>query len=409
MKKTLGNLLLIAGVIVSSLAAGESQRVSRAAPVDGDLVGEVLHTPVTSSLEEQQPELRVLLDRTLASGHELVAEDVDWLASCGVDEVLILRRARDSQTLPVDEGAVGKVLAEPVVLGQEVDQIPAGRLITADFVERIEQAGLSEVAVNVALPDGQGGLRREELRWSFAEGAENPEEVELVGNKLSEAISLPVQLRQASYVDAEVLERLRASQVEEISVKIPRSWTWQSWGSRWVFVIGIAITVLGVLLKRARPDAQELEAGALEVARLGELLSELEGAVELLAGRIEKLDAEAIHHEVDPLLLGPVYAIANGRESIRGAHGGRVFAAVMDAFARGERKLNRAWSAAVDGHAPEARVSLMAALPALREAREALPGTQAPRPAGFDSAERGAPLPPDVPLAGGRDPWDDET
>lgn len=408
MKKTIGNLLLIAGVIVSSLAAGESQRVSRAAPVDADLVGQALHRPISSNFEELDPGALVLLDRTLESGHVLVAEDVEWLRELGLEEVLILRRALDAETVGL-EAAVGRVLAEPVVLADEHEKIPPGRLFTAEFVERLEGSELTEIAINAAVADEEGKTRRQELVWSFEEGAENPEGVELVGNNLREEISLPVQLRPASYVDEKVVERLRASGITELAVKIPRTWTWLGWGSRWVFAIGIGITVLGVLLKRARPDAEELEAGAMQVARLGELLSELEGSVERLAGRVEKLDAETIHHEVDPLLVGPVYAIANGRESIRGAHGGRVFAAVMDAFARGERKLNRAWSAAVDGHAPEARVSVVAALPALREAREALPGTRPPGPRGFDIEDSDMPLPPDVPLAGGSDPWGQET
>ncbi len=74
----------------------------------------------------------------------------------------------------------------------------------------------------------------------------------------------------------------------------------------------------------------------------------------------------------------------------------------------GERKLNRAWSAAVDGHAEESRASLTAALPALREAREALPGTRPPAPSGFDTSAHESPLPPDVPLASGERHWSEE-
>jgi hypothetical protein len=409
MKKTLGNLALVGGVIVSSLAAGESQRVSRAAGVDGELVGAVLHTPVSSHFEEEQPEALVVQDRTLEAGRVLSAADVEWLRSLGQEEVLVRRRAQTARVVAVDQDAIGGVLSEAMVLPKEFEEIRPGRLITAGFAARLEASELSQVAINTEVARADGSKHREELLWPLAPGAEPPPGVSLVGSNLRETISLPVQLRESSYVDARILERLRASEIGEISIKIPRTWTWQGWASRWIFVIGIAITIGGVLLKRARPDVEELEAGALQVAHLGQLLSELEGAVERLTGRVEKMDAEAIHHAVDPLLIGPVYEIAEGRESIRGAHGGRVYASVMDAFARGERKLNRAWSAAVDGHAPEARTSLVAALPALREAREALPGTRAPGPRGFEDNDPALPLPPDVPLAGASDPWGDDS
>lgn len=409
MKKTIGNLALVAGVIVSSLAAGESQRVSRAAAVSPELVGQVLHTAVKTEYETEQPDALLVIDRGIEAGTVLTDEHVSWLSLSGFDQVLVLRRAKDAETVPVGEEALGKVLATPVTLTAEPEQIPMGRQITAGFVERMVQAGLSAVTVSTEVRAAEMPPERRELRWNLLDEGANPGGSSLVGSTLREEISLPFQLRTASYVDPSILERLEASGVSEVSVKIPRTWTWQDWGSRWWFAIGIGITVLGIALKRARPDAQAIEAGALQVAHLGQLICELEGRLESLVSRSEELDADTIHREVDPLLAGPVYAIADGRESIRSAHGARVFAAVMDAFARGERKLNRAWSAAVDGHGPEARASLAAALPALREAREALPGTRPPGPAGFDDEPGGAPLPPDVPLTPGGDPWSHET
>jgi hypothetical protein len=143
------------------------------------------------------------------------------------------------------------------------------------------------------------------------------------------------------------------------------------------------------------------------VARIAEALVGLEADVERLVLNNQDLDPKALHAGIDPLLGGSVYLIAEGRNVIRQAHGSKVFVAVMDAFARGERKLNRAWSAAVDGHAEESRNSLAAGLPAIREAREAMPGTHPPTPIGFESESLDVPLPPDVPL-GGTAHWADE-
>jgi len=408
MKKSLGNLALLAGVIVSSLAAAEGQRVSRTAPVDRELIGQVLHTTIASTKPEDENFVR--LDRTLEAGSVLDEEMLRWLESEGLEEVLVLRHPVSTETLSVDEELVGRVLAAPVVLGAELEEIRAGRQISPAFVDRLEAAGLESVRVQLKEVDPESGsVQRREVDWDLGEGRN----AELLGQVLRESVELPVQLKASSYVDDALLERLRASDLEEIEVKIPRSWSWRGWEWRWIFVIGIGLTLGGVFLKRTRLDAGALAQEQSEVARLAEALQELEARVEELATRADELDAEAIHEAVDALLLGPVYTLAEGRNSIRNAHGGRVFATVMDDFARAERRLNRAWSAAVDGYVDEARNSLRIALPSLREARESLPGTRPPRPSGFAS-ETEQPLPPDVPLPGGgnlpgrEDDWIDQ-
>ena len=405
MKKLLGDLLLVGGVIVASLAAGESRRVSRPAPVDAALIGEVLHTAARTSYEERDPGLLLLQDRELPAGVELGPADVEWLRLHGFEEVLVLRRRVTTETLPVDETLVGRVLATPVVLSEETEEIRPGRQISPSFVQRLEASGVNDaISIVATIANEEGTTHREKVAWSLVDPAANPAGVTLLGSNLAQAVELPVQLAAESYVDAEVLARLRASGVGEVEVKIPNVFRWQDWGLRWLFVAGVAITLGGVLLKRSRPDVAELEEGRKQVSRLGGTLSQLEGDVERLVGKADTLDAAALHAAIDPLLLGPVYDVAEGRETIRQGHGQRVFTLVMDPFARGERNLNRAWSAAVDGHAPEARASLVAALPSLREAREALPGAPPPAPAGFEDLDPGQPLPPDVPLAGG-DPW----
>lgn len=413
MKKSLGNLALVAGVIISSLAAGEAQRVSRSAAVDEQLVGQVLHTTVASNYAEEFPDTHVWLDRSIESGKTLTAEDVSWLNSLGLEEILVLRRATSVETLST-EAALGRVFAEAVVLSAEMEEIKAGRKISTGFVTRLQASGLTEILARVRVPDPENpeATIQEELTWSLAEPESNPEGVSLLEGVLREVVSLPVQLKADSYIDAGVLERLSASGIEEVSVKIPRQWTWQGWGARWIFMIGIGITLLGVLLKRSKPDAGAIEEEQMAVARVAESLQQLESTIAAMTVRVDSMNSAAIHRELDPILLGPVYAIAEGRNSVRSAHGMRVFTSVMDAFSRGERKLNRCWSAAVDDYVDEARRNLHSALPALREAREALPGTVPPGPAGFESGfdedQAGMPLPPDVPIAPGESHWADE-
>jgi hypothetical protein len=406
MKKLLGDLLLIGGVITASLAAAESRRVSRAAEVGPGLLGEVLHAPARTSYEALDPDLILLQDQELPAGTELAAAHLEWLEEHGFGEVLVLRQKQTREVLPVGPELIGRVLAGPVRLPEEPEAVRPGRRISAGFAARLADASdLERVGVVAEVPGGEGGARRQRLDWDLQDPAANPAGASLEGSTLAQAVELPTELRAMSYVDAEVLARLERSGVQEVAVRVPRRFRWEEWGQRWVFLVGVGVTLGGVLLRRSRPDAAELERELRAVERLAASLSELEGAVERLLARADELDPPGLHAALDPLLTGPVYDLAEGREVLRQAHGPRVYAAVMASFARGERNLNRAWSAAVDGHGPEARASLALALPALREAREALPGARPPAPAGFDRVDPDAPLPPDVPLAGGDDPW----
>ena len=403
MKKSFGSPLLVAGVIVAALAAGESQRISQSLAVGPELVGKTLHTAIGTHYETEFPDTLVFQDRTLAAGTVLTAEDQEWLSSIAVKEVLVLRRATTTETLPADEGAIGRVLAEPLTLTNEPEEIIAGRRLSAGFIERLKAAGMTNVTVDAENAELR---QRKILDWPLEEGAETPEGFEFMNSKLAQTVTLPVQLKTSSYVDAALLERLKASNVEQVSVKIPKQWSLEAWGDRYAFLIGVLIIAAGALLKRSKTSGAAAEEELEEVGRISEALVSLEGDLEALLLRSKDLDPKALHAQIDPLLTGDVYTIAEGRYSIKQAHGGKVFAAVMDAFARGERKLNRAWSAAVDGHAEESRASLAAGLPALREAREAMPGTRPPVPAGF-APDDDMPLPPDVPLTGAGH-WTDE-
>ncbi|MFT7671178.1 MAG: hypothetical protein ACI8X5_003895 [Planctomycetota bacterium] len=410
MKKTIGNFALLVGVIVSSIAAAESQRISRVAAVDTTLVGEVLHGREESNYATTYPDNYVYLDSLIDAGKVLDAADLAWLRTQGLEKVLVQRQAQDSELLKVDPALVGHVFAGPVLLPSEIETIQPGRKISKSFVSRLGASELTQILIQVQVlaAKGQGASTKETIEWSLLPEAENLEGSNLIGSTLREEVSLPIQLKAKSYIDDAVLARLQNSEIGEVRVKIPRTFTWRAWKSRWIFVIGIAITLLGVFLKSSKLDAAALEERELEVAHVGALLRELESKVEALANRADEMDAKAIHREVDPLLTGPIFQIVEARNSIRTAHGSRVFASVMDSFSRGERRLNRAWSAAVDDYVHEARRCLASALIPLREAREALPGAHSATPPGFDTNDATSPLPPDVALPHPDGHWTDE-
>lgn len=363
MKNLIANLLLVAGVIVASIAAGESRRVSKTISLDGDFSGEALYAPVPGLYE---------------TGTPVTADVVAYFRDQGVETISVLRQPKPTETLDVTgTTALARVLSKAVILKAETEEARVGRLLHDNFIERITASDLTSIQISYKPTLEEGSAeepKRVNLTWDLVDDAKNPEGVTLKGCRLEESITVPIRLKESTFLDEPTLARLAASGFETVSVKIPMQFSWQSWGMRWIFVLGAILTLAGVLLKRSKADISTIEAGATSVAALVTDLIEVEEAVVELAGRSAQLDAEELHKAVDPLLTGPIYRFAEGRESIRTAHGGATYIAVMDAFARGERKLNRTWSAAVDGHAPEARASLEAALSPLSEAREALPG-----------------------------------
>lgn len=75
--------------------------------------------------------------------------------------------------------------------------------------------------------------------------------------------------------------------------------------------------------------------------------------------------------QLDPVLDEELPRLWACREAYRRRHGLSAFAALFGPLAQGERLLYRAWSAAVDGYAEEARSALQQAADALRRAEAA--------------------------------------
>jgi len=75
-------------------------------------------------------------------------------------------------------------------------------------------------------------------------------------------------------------------------------------------------------------------------------------------GDLEKRNESScreIHAELDRLVDGPLFDFAEARHNLLAMYGFGGFARIVGEFSRGERAVNRAWSAAVDGYPDEAR------------------------------------------------------
>jgi hypothetical protein len=88
-----------------------------------------------------------------------------------------------------------------------------------------------------------------------------------------------------------------------------------------------------------------------------------------LGEEVDGLDADSIMNRVDELLNGYVLPFAEVRSRVIDRFGMEQGAEILVVMAYGERILNRVWTAAADGHLPEARTCYVEAAEALRESQ----------------------------------------
>ena len=356
----LGNLLLVIGTVFGALAAADSVKAYRHVDLTGDedLAGEFLFLDVPGATDDPESNPPPIL---ALQGQALSAELVAGLRAAGVERVRVRRPALAFEPVTLAE-AEGRVLHGGVALGGSSESIRAGRIITRDLVERARAAGVLTLAVR----DG-------EALDLTAEGLD-------LGRKarLAEDIDLPFQIPAGTYLDATRLAELTEAEVEMVDVKTPAAWNLADWTQRWNFLGAVLAILAGVLLNRRGARASAVQAtpsAGGTVEEPGAVLERLVAETEALAGRVETLDAPALHAALDALLSGPLYTLVEGREALRARHGVRAATAFMAPLATAERQLNRAWSAAVDGATEESRDCVGHALAPLREARAAFPAS----------------------------------
>ena len=152
-----------------------------------------------------------------------------------------------------------------------------------------------------------------------------------------------------------------------------------------LFFGAAVLCLIGIVLWR-RGIAQEIAALA-EAAKAGggdgdddpfALLEQLVPAADAVRERAETLNEEALMAEVDVLLSKYVLPFAEVRTGVTDRLGMALGAEILVTVAYGERMLNRTWSAAADGHLPEARRSLPDAVDALDHARDLARAAQKP-------------------------------
>ena len=137
-----------------------------------------------------------------------------------------------------------------------------------------------------------------------------------------------------------------------------------------LFALGVTLSIVGLVLWRRATAAQAREeASAVESANDPYVL--LQGITEpldALKADIDGLDTETLSTRVDEILNGFVLPFAEVRQVLVDRLGMEKGAEVLVIVAFGERLLNRVWTAAADGHLPEAQACFPEAYEAFEEA-----------------------------------------
>jgi hypothetical protein len=139
-----------------------------------------------------------------------------------------------------------------------------------------------------------------------------------------------------------------------------------------ITAVGLAILVAALILLRWRRAGAKAADAAGDDRDAKSLLTRLPDQIERIARRAPELELPALIRELDAIeaeLLGP---IADRAAKLLPELGAARFAEVFAAFAAVERSVARAWSAAADGHRPEAERSLARALDRSRVSAEAI-------------------------------------
>jgi hypothetical protein len=144
------------------------------------------------------------------------------------------------------------------------------------------------------------------------------------------------------------------------------AWTW--------FVPALLVAAAGVAMVR-RSAHQETR----QHATLSANIDRLRRAIDRIAGNIAHLDEEKehlhphdVHGRIDALFPADLAEFVEARETIAHIYGLRAYAEVMNAFAAGERYLNRVWSASVDCYVDDVREYLARAREQFSLTRDAL-------------------------------------
>ena len=146
------------------------------------------------------------------------------------------------------------------------------------------------------------------------------------------------------------------------------------WPDSWpIFLVGAVLALVGLVLWRTAKAAERKAVAAGQSGGKHDpftYLRDVLAPARSLGDEIGSLDTHVICERIDVLLETYILPLAEVRERMMDTLGMDRGAEILITIAYGERMLNRVWSAAGDGHRPEALAVYPDALSALEEAQQ---------------------------------------
>ena len=134
-----------------------------------------------------------------------------------------------------------------------------------------------------------------------------------------------------------------------ITVREAGSVNWMHYGA--AVVLGVVGVVLVRMTSRSAVVDEAHVTASMQV--VNDSLEAVARQIERLNQDREKIGVYGMHGRIDDDVMADVNRFVEVRETIITVHGLETYARTMDAFASGERALNRAWSASADGYIDE--------------------------------------------------------
>ena len=145
-------------------------------------------------------------------------------------------------------------------------------------------------------------------------------------------------------------------------------------GSKWpdtwpIFLIGALVSVTGIVMWRLAETKRNSQVGQGDDSKRDplKLLQEALPVAQAIETELNALSTEALCERVDHVLVTFILPAAEARQDVVKKLGMERGAEILVTAAYAERMLNRVWSAAADGHGPEASASLVEAVGAMKE------------------------------------------
>lgn len=203
-----------------------------------------------------------------------------------------------------------------------------------------------------------------------------PVETQPTGEQILRAReSTPPIGRPGDLLTPELVELLKAADVRYVKVA---SFSFGRWPHGWLFVLSCVGLLAGAWMVRlsqkralAASDLAEKPTGE-QATDAGSVFARLSGRLHTLAEELARARTEddklaSIVRHIGEIQRDDVPAFVADRPSLVNRLGLAGYAELMDSFAAMERQLNRAWSAAADGHLPESQACLRNAKPLLAD------------------------------------------